>query len=124
MGRLNLVFLKDELRNSRIKSRIKLAASKVRLAKVVQIIDNCSQRIVDLKAKAEPDFNEIKLMCEVVKDLEAERDFLTLGISKSLNWSNGWKCPHCGNLVDEELTECPNCGWHPMPSCAEAYKTP
>jgi predicted amidophosphoribosyltransferase len=35
-----------------------------------------------------------------------------------------WICSHCGQKIDVELTECPNCGWHPMPNCAEAYKTP
>lgn len=38
--------------------------------------------------------------------------------------SMSWQCPHCENSVDDELTECPNCGWHPLPSCSEAYKTP
>lgn len=114
MVRLGLVFPADELRNS----RFKLTASKARLEKVVQIIDNCSKKIIELKAKAEPNFNEIKLITKVVKDLEAERDSLLLKTGKPAI------CPQCMNSIDEELSECPNCGWHPMPSCQEAYKTP
>ena len=38
--------------------------------------------------------------------------------------SKSWQCPHCGKTVDDELTECPNCGWHLMPNYSEAYKTP
>lgn len=35
-----------------------------------------------------------------------------------------WKCPNCQNIVSPEVKECPACGWQPMPSCSEAYKTP
>ena len=79
------------------KLEIKLTAAKMRLKKVLQMIATCSARL---------------------EELEAERDSLQLGTAKPEI------CPHCNNSIDEELIECPNCGWHPMPSCVEAYKTP
>ena len=104
---------------------------KFRLQKVLQIIDNCSKKIKDLESKAERE-----LISQIVKDLEAERDSLQLEIKsiadsqEKIKRSNlretdsSMTCPNCWEPIHDELTECPNCGWHPMPSCAEAYKTP
>ena len=124
MVRLGIIFPIDDLR----KRGVKLGALKVRLEKVSQIIDNCSKRMKELELEAERDSNQIELISKVVKDLEAERDSLLLEEevqrSKLRETANSAICPQCMNTIDEELNECTNCGWKPMPSCQEAYKTP
>jgi transcription initiation factor TFIIIB Brf1 subunit/transcription initiation factor TFIIB len=94
MSRLGIVFPVDESR----KLRVKLGALKVRLARVLQIIDNCSKRIKELELEAEHDSNQIELISKVAKDLEAERDSLSL----TLETSNSWICPE-NNLEAREV---------------------
>ena len=96
-----------------------------RLQKILQIIDNCTQKKKELELDINGDVNLIEIYAKVIRDLAAERDSI-LPEMKTLDTrgSNNWKCPNCENYADQESKECPDCGWHPMPSCVEAYKTP
>jgi len=96
-----------------------------RLQKILQIIDNFTQKKKELELDINGDVNLIEIYAKVIRDLAAERDSI-LPEMKTLDTrgSNNWKCPNCENYADQESKECPDCGWHPMPSCVEAYKTP
>ena len=100
-----------------------------RLQKIRQIIENCTQKKNEQESDPNGDANLIEIYAKVIRDLTTERDSIlpemkTLGTLSTRSGLNNWKCPHCENHADQESKECPDCGWHPMPSCVEAYKTP
>ena len=103
----------------------KIDRLRARLQKIMQRIDGCTQKKKELELEPNVDANLIEIYVKVLKDLTAEADSILVELKiLGTRGSNKWKCPHCENYADQELKECPDCGWHPMPSCAEAYKTP
>ena len=63
MSRMGLVFPSDEPR----KRYAELCAMKVRLEKVLRMIDDCSERLKDLEAERDSLSTEIKILAELTK---------------------------------------------------------
>lgn len=108
--RLGIIFPSDEPK----RCGIKYGAALARLEKVLQLIDNYSARLK--KLGSERDSLRVDL-----QNFAAQEDAQRLALREN---ANSAICPHCRNSIDDELTECPNCGWHPMPKLEEAYKKP